>query len=181
MHTPKYGDIVATIKGDTANFSADTELLAVITPNGTVRIANPITGPRWNGTLADALELYNLWQWDDANWLPIKDIDDVLPPLELPGICLTEPEQFSMRFTKREMFQGALIEYLTSYDVKHSAPLVTFTLDTNPEQVVEMVLRDTTEVDDEVTIFVGRPKEDSMYGPKIYVLSKSIVSAEVAE
>jgi hypothetical protein len=54
-------------------------------------------------------------------------------------------------------------------------------LDTNPTQVVEMVLKDVSEVDSDVCVYVGCPLTDPNYGPRIYVLSKTIVSAEVDE
>ena len=204
--TPEYGDITATIKA--ADYVQDrTELTAVVTPNGTVRVANKAHGTfLWNGPLKDALEKYNLWTWDGAGWMAIHDIDDVLPELDekpatdkLLGVwedkpvgeidkllaehetAAVEPKVHHLRFPRREMFHAALREYLGSYDVRTAAPLVTFTLDTDPLSIVEMVLRDVTEVDDDVSVFVGRPKEDSSYGPKMYVLSKAVIDAEVAE
>lgn len=120
---------------------------------------------------------YKMWQWDGHGWQGIYKYEHILRDEEPVEATPT----YTMDFPKRGMFQRALREYLDSFDVRSSAPLVRFMLDTNPPQKVEMVLRDVSEVDDDVCVYVGRPKEDSSYGPKIYVLSKAIIGAEVEE
>jgi hypothetical protein len=121
--TVKYGDITATIKGaDHVQDRAD--LTAVITPNGTVRVANKAHGTfLWNGPLKDAVQKYNLWTWDGAGWLPIRDIDDVLPAedkfdIETRTSHLTEPDEdpkpilSSIAFEDHDRMTSTLKDYL---------------------------------------------------------------------
>jgi hypothetical protein len=132
----------------------------------------------FKGTVEAAVEDgFNIWQWDGHCWKAIHTLEDVLVGEEPVEDTLS----YAMRFTKREMFEAALREYLDSYDMRTSAPSIKLTLDTNPTQVVEMVLKDVSEVDSNVCVYVGQPITDPNYGDRIYVLSKTIVSAEIDE